>query len=379
MRITPLLRGLRGLAVLATLSAGLLLGPAAGAEPQVSFVDCPADGPSPSPTPTPSPSSCTPAEGSVVRGEVPIVFDVSTEALEDLVEVTVSVVTQDPNAPSADNPVRVWRDEEGLEQERFEYSWDSATIPGYNGRYKVVVEATSEGVGGGTSSAERVDLRVDNPPQTPAAPRVTGVTDEGVRVKWSAAPEPDVLHYTLYRARTESADVAPQDSDFKAVVVTEKTALLDEVGNPGAYWYKLEVTRRSIVTDDGITSARSDRSEEPGVYVSPTPTPAPTSPPGDDDGGGGVVEPDPRPRLTPRPLPRAQRSGPPQPSDAPFSDTLPYDLPEDGSGGGGADADLAQGTEEREPGDGQQGPLPAVAIGTFLVSAALALGRLPTT
>lgn len=388
-----LFRAVRALFVLLILSGGLLIGPPAGAAPQISFVDCAEASPSPSPSPSPIPTeepsseSCTPVEGSVVRGTVPIVFEVDTEFGEDLTEVTLSVVSddQDPETPDAANPVRVWEGPEAVEQERFEYAWDSTRIPGFNGRYKIVVHAASEGVNSEPpDTAERVDLRVDNPPQTPARPGVAGVTGEGVEVEWSPAPEPDVLSYTLYRARTDSADQEPDDSAFEAAVVTKKTALLDEVSEPGAYWYKIDVTRRSIVTpDEGISSDRSTRSDEAGEYVPPTPTPDPTEPPDDGGGGGsgdggGTVETTPRPRLTPRPLARPQqRGGPPPPSDAPYSDILPYDLPEDGSGSGGAD--LAQGTDTDDRERGDQGPLPAVAIGTFLVSAALALGRLPTT
>jgi hypothetical protein len=122
------------------------------------------------------------------------------------------------------------------------------------------------------------------------------------------------------------------------------------------------VTRRSIVTPQtGISSAPS-----PVSKVAQANAAAPK------DAGEkkttGRIQPRARivsrlPRLT---LPSVGSRAPPVP-DAPFSAFLPYDVPE-----GGKAAD------QPEPGGGDpRGPVLPVAVGAFLVSSALALGRMP--
>jgi hypothetical protein len=60
---------------------------------------------------------------------------------------------------------------------------------------------------------------------------------------------------------------------------------------------------------------------------------------------------------------------PPPVPDAPYSAYLPYDIPE----GGEQVVEAAP----RETGTDPRGPVLPVAVGAFLVSSALALGRMP--
>jgi hypothetical protein len=247
--------------------------------------------------------------------------------------------------------------------------WDSVVLTPYNGRYELRVVATAWGVGsnpnGHGGQASRQNMIVDNPPRTPAAPRIVAKQAAKITVEWDKAPEPDVLAYKLYRARTEKADKAPALDKFEEVASLGKdvTTERDDVKETGFYWYYLTVTRRSALNEAGITSAPSpiSKSAEVKSLAAEDPDEAPKTTTGRVVPRARVVS-----RLPNLSLPSVSSRAPPVP-DAPFSAFLPYDVPEGG-----------EVTDVEEPsGDDPRGPVLPVAVGAFLLSSALALGRMP--
>src|SRR5437867_2642388 len=99
--------------------------------------------------------------------------------------------------------------------------------------------------------------------------------------------------------------------------------------------------------------------------------PPPPPPPPDDNSGPPVRRAIPLSRLALPPQTHGSEVIP----DAPYSAQLPYgDIPEDSGGsvsaGGG-------GVQEEPGGPTNRGPVLPVAVGAFLLSAALALSRMP--
>jgi hypothetical protein len=246
----------------------------------------------------------------------------------------------------------------------------------------VHAEATSHDPNAHTGLSQDRTIHVDNLPVTPSAPQVVTVTDMGVSLRWSPAPEPDVRHYRLYRARTASASAVPKDADFTllearfdpAEVCEASCEHVDAVTAAGAHWYKVQVVRTSGDPNDRdrlTPSQLSPRSEKPGVIVAPTPSPAPAVEPKANSGGTTSRNRTSNLRpLAPRPLPRAVNRPPPV-DDAPFTAVLPYDLEE------GGQAPRFGTREDTSDIGADRGFVPALALGFFLVSAALALGRMP--
>lgn len=392
-------RALRILGALALMAGGVLfIAPPASAAPVIIFVDCPNATPrpssSPNPSPTPTPVPCTPDEGDGLRGTVNLGFSVdSGSSLARLSRVELFILaTEDgipsPGDPDPGDPVKVWEFPDGPSQPRqrsLNHVWDTNDLTPHNGFYDVKVRAFNHPPDASQATATRADLAVDNVPATPEAPDVVIATQKGVRLKWSEAEEVDALHYRLHWARTSSPDDVPESGDFDDSVQVDDTEYVHLTDESGTYWYKLQAFRRSVVASSGaVGSALSARSSA-GVVPEPTPSPDPSAnpsspspafpPAGGGGSSGGTAR---RVSFPPLSLPRTTRSAPAVP-DAPFSALLPYDLPEEAEGDFelGAEGELSEGEfgdiEDRVP-----GPLPAIAIGSFLVSAALALGRMPT-
>jgi hypothetical protein len=176
-------------------------------------------------------------------------------------------------------------------------------------------------------------------------------TTESVTIKWPAAKEADVQSYTVYRAVTKDASKPPSVKDLRRVDVVTTTEYRDTKAGSSVNWYAVRVTRRSVVTpEDGIRSPLSKLSGGANVREAPSPAPAPG-----------------RRDIPRRQLSTVRGSGRPPPvPDAPYSAYLPYEkAPRGGS------------TETSEPGGDPRGPVLPVAVGAFLVSSALALGRMP--
>jgi len=358
-----------------------MFGPAAHADHVISFHACEDPDASPTPTPTgpqpsgsPSPRACVPDQGSRLTGVVNLSFEVAADSPRpiEIEKVELYIIAEDDiPSPNDRSAIETW---EFPENRTFTYSWDTTTLTPYNGSYKVQVyafttadhphSASDPSCSGKRCVKERTNLRVDNPPKTPAAPRIVAKTDTTVSVEWDKAPELDVKAYKLYRASTDKADKPPAYGAFKEVASVATTSVRDEVKGEGVYWYTLIVNRHSVVEPDnkGISSAPSPISKAAEV------TPAPDD---DDDGDApGAAAPAFQPRVVSR-LPRLTASSanlrPPPVPDAPFSAILPYDLPEG-----------AETVPEEDPGVGDpRGPVLPVAVGAFLVSSALALGRMP--
>ncbi len=319
-----------------------------------------------------------PKEGSRITGNQTIRFEVRASSDRPLRQVDLYIESQEEGIPHANanadgqaQPVlsKSYPDRNAAPpSEVFTFVWDSVNLTRYNGSYKLRVVAIAWGVrpDGRDShvlTSQRRDLRVDNPPKAIAAPRIVAKTADTVSVEWDEATEPDVLAYTLYRATSSKADKPPAYGEFEEVAKTPERTVRDKVKGDGIFWYSVIVTRRSVVTPQaGISSPPSPISKAAVVDAAAK----------DEADGGpnttGRVQPRARvvsrlPNLT---LPSVSSRVPPVP-DAPFSAFLPYDVPEGGSA-----------PEQSEPGAGDpRGPILPVAVGAFLVSSALALGRMP--
>jgi hypothetical protein len=319
------------------------------------------------PQATPSPQDCVPPEGDRIWGDRLLRFEIEDNGY-NIKDVKLLILSQEEDIPSANGgkPVATWTPDN--DQRTFGYDWDSVADTPYNGRYKVAVDSTAAAPFTGhqhQASRERIDLRVDNPPKPVAAPKILATTISSVTISWPKATEVDVLSYTIYRATTpESAKSVktPPYSEFRQVGVTATQSFRDSTVKPGTQWYSVRVTRRSVVTPEvGVSSALSPVSK-PATVESPQVVQKKSE--------GGKVPPRryiPFRQLAP-PRPRSISA---QVPDAPFAYKLPY-----GKGGAalGSGAEVGSG----EPGAGDpRGPVLPVAVGMFLVSSALAVGRMP--
>ncbi len=365
-------RLLRAIAVAGVFAAASYYGPAASANHAIVFTPCPTGGspaptppegptgptalptptPTPKPTPTPVPQDCTPASGERIAGTRDVHFSVGPG---NLTYVRLWILADETAVKNANggNPVLSDDDPESPADE-FDYAWDSVKTTPLNGKYKLKVEAGASNFQGQEHKEveERKNMRVDNPPVAVAAPEIVTTTTSSTTIKWAKAKEADVQSYTVYRAQTDNADKAPSADKLKPIAVVTGTEYRDTKVGKGVFWYAIRVTRRSVVTpEEGISSPLSKLSSGASVRAAPT------------------TGPDSARRAIPyRQLSTVRGKGRPPPvPDAPYSAYLPYDdAPESGS------------TEVEEPGGGDpRGPVLPVAVGAFLVSSALALGRMP--
>lgn len=379
-------------AVVGVLAASTFAATASSADHVISFTECtqaspaaptftppPVEGeetPPPQPEATPPPQNCMPADGERIWGTRTLRFEVD-ENSSTVDRVTLSILSQEDGIPSAHGGQAFEVPPNG-DTTNYNFQWNSQEATPYNGIYKVRVVAY--GRTGGlrprehTASRERANLAVDNAPRTPAAPKVLSATVGSVTLEWQRAVEPDVTAYTVYRATTESKNVRPEYASFKQIGLTTGPAFRDSTVQPGVNWYVIRVTRRSVVTaEQGISSSLSPMSSPAEVS---SPTTKPNDPKGDGSGDGKVDDNDDRPtrrfipyrQLAPA-RPRAVARAVPE---APFAYKLPYD-DEPGAGDFGA---VEEGVGEGGATD-PRGPVLPVAVGMFLVSSALAVGRMP--
>jgi hypothetical protein len=342
--------------------------------PEPTLTPPPVDGGEPTPPPgpesTPAPQNCMPAQGDRIWGGRKLQFTIN-EGSYNVTNVTLSILSSEENIPSANEgqPVATWGEADVDEETPLTFDWNSFQATPYNGIYKIVATANAKRVTFGqrdhTATAQRVNLRVDNAPNPVQPPKVIATTLGSVTIEWPRATEPDVTAYTVYRATSESKSVRPSYADFKQVGITSGNAYRDSTVQPGIYWYAVRVTRRSVVTPEvGISSPVSNMSGAAEVQ-------SPKAPPKKTDGKG--VEDDPPTRY----IPRYRQLAPPRPRtvaralpDAPFAYKLPYD--DEAKADFGA---VETGVDEG-PTDPRGAVLP-VAVGMFLVSSALAVGRMP--
>jgi len=374
-------RLVRALAVAGIVAASSYYGSAVDATHNVSFTDCeaapeptpvatpsnvpnppspvPTPTPTPKPTPTAVPQDCTPASDERIAGTRDVRFVVNA-AGNRIHHVRLKILADDDAAikdANGGDPVFVRNysgDDRPTGIQVYDYSWDSVKTTPLNGKYKLeaFVSTTSNLEGAHDDVADgRVNLRVDNPPAAVAAPEIVATTTNSNTIKWNKATEADVQSYTVYRAQTKD-DKAPSADKLKPIGVVTATEYRDTKVGEGVFWYAIRVTRRSVVTpEEGISSPLSKISAGATVKAAPSAAPEAT-----------------RRSIPYRQLSTVRGSGRPPPvPDAPYSAYLPYDdAPESGS------------REVEEPGgDDPRGPVLPVAVGAFLVSSALALGRMP--
>jgi hypothetical protein len=367
--------------------------------PTISFTDCTKPSPTPTgsapvsqptltppptsspsttsaPARTPGPDNCTPKSGSVVFGTQTLGFTVNPDGFQPIKNVKVEVKAyKDSGAADATGPLfNTTYTRCGRADTSFKVPWDTVNISPHNGHYEVVVTALaySDPTCGGTGrsqQATRTDLLVDNAPDMVGPPRIIATTPSTISIQWDASTAPDVVRYSVYRAVTSSTKTAPSAGDFKLWGYTTEAAFRDSQVSPGVYWYAVDVTRRSVVTPDTGISAGIGPASAP-VTIAAVPTSAPS--------GGShnpiVAGPKRYIPLNPIILPPSRRSNGLAPvPDAPYSAQLPYgNTPEEG-GAGTVSSGKNSGSGATDP----RGPVLPVAVGAFLVSAALALGRMP--
>jgi len=375
--------------VFATASVGF-------ANPTVAFHDCPAPSPSPSPTPavsppvtappnsaaptptpSPPPDNCTPMSTSVLRGTHTLAFTVSSDGFQLIKSVTLVVLADnDKSAHDASSPLfnKTYDCNNQPPPTSILVPWDTTKATPYNGHYKVSVTAIAyadrlcdSSNHPSSATATRSGLIVDNPPSAVNAPRIIATTASTVSIGWDASTAPDTARYEVYRAVTNSAKSKPETKDFQPWGYSTSTSFRDNQVGPGTYWYSVVVTRRSVVTpDSGISSPLSDPS--PPVTIAAPPVPS--------NPVGGAPRSTVRRYipLNPIVLPPSQAAVNPPVPDAPYSAQLPYgNVPEAGPGGLSGNGSNNSESGATDP----RGPVLPVAVGAFLVSAALALGRMP--
>ncbi|HVE90871.1 MAG TPA: hypothetical protein VNE62_01020 [Actinomycetota bacterium] len=368
-------------ASLAVVSAVVVLpAPAAVAVPAITFgADCPeppTPGPDPTPTPQPDPPpapvpECTPRTGQVLRGTHNVRFSVdSGGTVARLRRVEVHLIREDVEPPPTSGLAKVFDFPDfssAPSSGTYTVTWDTDAATPFNGKYTFEVRAENHSPDSTRATRNRKGILVDNFPEVPARPTVVTATTKGVTVEWKPAPEPDFESFTLYRAKGEGPDDPPRSSDYEPILDTKRNSHLDEV-KPGSYWYKVQVTRRSVVTpESGISSVLSERSAKAGTVVEPTPAPSLTP------------TPVPLASATPEPKrgqPVVVRNKKPPVPDAPFSTILPFDNKEFP---GPQETDVLVEPEQAAPPPTPEArrrktALPA-AIGVFMVSAWAVLTR----
>lgn len=325
----------------------------------------------PADDPTPPPQNCMPSEGERIWGTRLIRFASSTDGTRPIKRVALYILSQEEGIPSPNDGRPLMEEtfsrDDDLRRYENPFSWDSVEVTPYNGKYKIRVEVDTYPAltGDETHSAsnERANLRVDNPPKPMAAPKILAKTQGSVTIEWNGAPEPDVLSYTVYRAVTKT-ETPPLYGSFQQYAVTASPAFRDTRISPGFHWYSVKVTRRSVISDKGISSQLSEMSA-PAEIKSPEEIRKQIR-------NGGAKAP-----MRDIPDLRIRRPGFSSSTqgvvDAPFSWKLPVGDAPDGS-------DAAFGGGSSEGGGGAadpRGPVLPVAVGMFLVSSALAVGRMP--
>lgn len=341
---------------------------AANAAPTITFApDCPTPMPPP-PDPPAAPTPCTPREGNRIQDTIRLEVTFSVTAPEALQTIELFIESTETDIPSPQNPVasQTFSASQQIRSAKITYDWKTRELTPLNGIYKITARARGHIDSNFATSPPRIKIFVDNPPETPDPPIVSG-SARGVALSWDASPHEDVTEYVLYSAMTSSPDDEPRSSDFKKTIETTSTAAFD-VQDSGTYWYKLQVRRRSATPTEYIASERSAQSEAAVVLRRPvdvTPRPEVTAAPA-------------RPRITPRPLPQFQ--APNDLPDVPFSTVLDFgDLTGDELLDEPPKAPFERSAQE-EPEDttDQRRRLVTIAIASLLVTtwAVLTRGRL---
>jgi hypothetical protein len=400
-------------AVAGIVGATAMQGVAAHATDSVSFLSCtsptptptasggsgpsgPSGNPTPAPTPTATPDNCVPASGTVITDVRTMRFSVATNTTGAYIDQVQAFIDSHTNGVASPDASRVivqcpTGDEDaskaGCQSANaaprngiYAVPWDTNDLTPYNGFYTFRVRAHFTRQGNTYSKTVEqptnnqcslgCNLIVDNPPVQPNAPRIVVTTASSVSLAWDANPEPDITSYSIYRAVTKDKKTAPTDAQFKLDFVTVGTSVRETVKDSGAYWYKVQATRRSFSPehkDAGISSPLSARSGAGVVSAS-----AGTGKKSTKSGGHVVaLPPPPAAVLTPPGLIPAVAAAPPPVPDAPYSAFLPY------KSSGATSEDAGPPAPEAGAGVDPRGAVLPVAVGAFLVSSALALGRMP--
>jgi hypothetical protein len=340
--------------------------PPSDEEPDVTPPSASPDNEAPPAEPTPAPENCMPIEGDRIWGNRLVRFSSSTNRFQPMKRIALYIFSQEEAIPHANEgkPLleELYDRDDDIRNYDSPFTWNSNEATPYNGVYKIRVHADTyeSAVSDDThrAYADRVDLRVDNPPKAVPAPKIIAKTLGSVTLQWQAAPEPDVLSYTVYRAFTKTSTKPPY-ANFKQVGITTGPAYRDTDVSPGFHWYTVNVTRRSVITEEtGISSPPSAISDAAQVKSQKEL---------EKEGEKGPQRTIPYRNLGPTP-PASRLAGV---ADAPFKYQLPFDknAPESNQS--------FEGTEEEAGGTDPRGPVLPVAVGMFLVSSALAVGRMP--
>ena len=412
----------RIVAVVGIVGALVMQGNTASATDSITFTSC--SSPTPSPTPSSSPTSsptappsssptappsagpqqapeepqnCVPNSGSIITDVRTLQFTVQTDSFRTHIEEVLAFLesqsqgVKNPgpvplNCPTADEDTSFPNNgcQSGNAQPTsgtYSFNWDSNTITPSNGVYRFRVNAHFVGVNrdrwvtqpaNNNQCPRGCSLVVDNAPVQPNAPRIVVSTASSVSLAWDANPEPDVLSYSVYRAVTKDKKTAPTAGQFKLQLSTTGTSARDTVNAPGAYWYRVQAARKSYNPQRNgfIASSLSDTSPPASVAAASSTSAGKPRPHRNTGGSVRALPPRAAALLTPPGLIPSVAAAPPPVPDAPYSAYLPYKSNEAFEEAGPEAPEAGTTTDPR-------GAVLPVAVGAFLVSSALALGRMP--
>ncbi|MGH9196560.1 MAG: hypothetical protein ACRD1T_12560, partial [Acidimicrobiia bacterium] len=199
----------------------------------------------------------TPPPGSVITDTWRPVVDVSTASSLSSFNLVISAQSPIPEPLGQGSSASKNYPAGATSSDRLTLVWNTRTLTRYNGVYRLVATASSHG--GNTESSTIPDIKVENPPVQPV--NVTSrVEGEVPVISWSANPEPDLMHYRVYR----SADAG----SFSSIWTTTDTKLSDpNASKTASLRYQIDAVRRSPVKSSGIASIFSKPTA--GLVVAP--------------------------------------------------------------------------------------------------------------
>ena len=120
-----------------------------------------------------------------------------------------------------------------------------------NGSYVATIEATDDGVAGGTGRTADYQFFVAAPPAPPSGAKAALGPGGKVAVSWNRNPEPDIVGYRVER----NAGGGP----FTAIGTTTETAFVDPGPPAGNGGYQVVALRRGARPGEEVASAPSSR------------------------------------------------------------------------------------------------------------------------
>lgn len=206
------------------------------------------------------PTDYTPPPGSVISDTWRVVADASAASTLSSFSIVITPQSSLPEPLPKGSSISRTYEAGATSTARLILNWNTNTVTRYNGIYRVV--ATAQSHGGNSETTTVQDLKVDNPPLQPV--NVVAALDENVPVvSWAANPEPDLIHYRVYRSY--------DGGSFSLIATTTGTELRDSNAPKNtSLRYELAAVRKSSVRSAGIVSPLS-KPTAPIVVIPPEP------------------------------------------------------------------------------------------------------------